>query len=65
MNAGFFPFFRGIYQILPIYGELVSVDRQFYEGTHTVTYRAVDNGGNVDSCSFTVVVHGKMSGNKM
>ena len=52
--------FRGIYQTLPIYGELVSVDRQFYEGTHYIEYKAVDDGGNVDSCSFRVTVTGNV-----
>ena len=51
-------FFRGIYQTLPIYGALVSVDRQFYEGTHHIEYRTVDDGGNVDSCKFKVIVSG-------
>ena len=54
-----FAFFRGIYQIVPIYGATVTVNRAFYEGTHFIEYKAVDDGGNFDSCSFTVTVNGK------
>ncbi len=53
--------FRGIYQTKPIYmyGGHVSVDRQFYEGNHYIEYRAVDDGGQVDDCSFRVTVTGQ------
>ena len=52
---------RGIYQTVPIYGASTTVQRAFHEGTHYVEYKAVDESGNFDSCSFSVTVNGECS----
>ena len=51
--------YRGIYQTVPIYGASASVNRDFEEGKHYIEYKAVDESGNFDSCSFTVSIIGK------
>ena len=51
--------YRGIYQTVPVYGASSSVERSFQEGRHYIEYKAVDEAGNFDSCSFSVQVDGK------
>lgn len=50
---------RGIYQTVPVYGASPSTKRSFQEGRHFIEYKAVDEGGNFDSCSFYVNVDGE------
>ena len=50
---------RGIYQTVPIYGASSTVRRRFREGIHYIEYKAVDETGNFDSCSFSVSVSGE------
>ncbi|KAI0214769.1 hypothetical protein LSAT2_000070 [Lamellibrachia satsuma] len=47
---------EGIYQTVPIYGASSTVRRRFHEGVHYIEYKAVDETGNFDSCSFSVSV---------
>jgi len=54
--------FRGIYQTVPIYGAAADVNRGFQEGQHYIEYKAVDEVGNFDQCSFTVIVRGMYVG---
>lgn len=44
---------------MPIYGASASVNREFGEGSHYIEYKAVDESGNFDSCSFAVTVTGE------
>ena len=42
-----------------MYGASGNVDREFPEGSHYVEYKAVDEGGRFDSCTFSVTVNGE------
>ena len=53
--------YRGLYQMVPDYGSPARSSRLFSEGSHYIEYRAVDAAGNVDTCSFTVTVHGRFT----
>ena len=51
----------GIYQTVPVYAGSTEVNRSFYEGRHYIEYKATDEAGNFDHCSFTVTVRGETS----
>ena len=51
--------YSGIYQTIPNYGESVTVSKMYREGTTYIEYKAVDDGGNVESCSFSVTIKGR------